>query len=150
MKIFMTILFVFGVFLSVSFAQDSTITTIKNGSLLLNVFGFANDEGKLRIALSDTKEDYTSEGSNFKTDIVPIKNKTAQSIFSDLPFGTYAIKIFHDENENGELDTNFLGIPSEDYGFSNNAKGSFGPASWEDAQFTFDKDSMNIQININE
>jgi len=48
--------------------------------------------------------------------------------------GQYAIKVFHDENANGELDINFLGIPKESYGFSNHARGRFGPPPFAEAR----------------
>lgn len=54
----------------------------------------------------------------------------------DLPDGTYAIGIFVDANDNNKMDKNFLGIPKEQYGFSNNAKARFGPPSFDDASFT--------------
>ena len=134
--------------ISASYAQDSTKTEQQIGNLILNITGFENNEGSVRIALANSKEDYQTDDEAFRAVIISISEKKAKQIFEDLPFGIYAIKTFHDENENGELDTNFLGIPSENYGFSNNAKGSFGPASWEDAKFSFDKDSMIIEINI--
>ena len=130
------------------FCQDSTKVATSIGELTLNITRFENDEGTVKIALSNSKEDYTKKGKAYRAESAPIQNKIAQYKFEDLPFGTYAIKIFHDENDNGELDTNFLGIPSENYGFSNNATGSFGPASWEDALFNFDKDSMEVEINM--
>jgi len=130
------------------FSQDSTEVVSKNGELTLNIVGIENDDGNVRIALSNSKEDYTNRGSAFRGITSKIQNNKAQIIFKELPFGTYAIKIFHDENDNGKLDTNFLGIPSEDYGFSNNAKGSFGPASWEDAQFEFNEEKKTIEIKI--
>jgi uncharacterized protein (DUF2141 family) len=51
----------------------------------------------------------------------------------ELPAGTYAIGIFHDANLNNRLDNFFFGIPREQYGFSNNARGFMGPPSFEDA-----------------
>ena len=57
----------------------------------------------------------------------------------DLAYGQYAIAVYHDKNKNGLLDTNMLGIPLEEYGFSNNARGRFGPASWSQAKFTVNK-----------
>ena len=57
-------------------------------------------------------------------------------VATDLPPGEYAIRIMHDVNGNDELDANFVGMPTEPYAFSNNAKGRFGPASWADASFT--------------
>ena len=52
-----------------------------------------------------------------------------------LPAGQYAVGIFHDVNLNNKMDNNFLGLPREQYGFSNNARALFGPPSFEDAAF---------------
>ena len=65
--------------------------------------------------------------------------------FKNLSEGDYAIKLYHDENDNGLLDTNLVGLPSEGYGFSNNA-GRYGPASYEVAKFAV---SQDVSININ-
>ena len=60
--------------------------------------------------------------------------------FENIPEGTYAVSIFHDENNNDKLDSNFIGIPKEDYGCSNNAKGFMGPPKWKDAKFELNSD----------
>ena len=65
----------------------------------------------------------------------------------ELPNGTYAIGIFVDANYNNEMDRNFFGVPKEQYGFSNDAKGSFGPPSFKDASFTVSGD-ISLQINL--
>ena len=65
----------------------------------------------------------------------------------DIPDGTYAIGIFIDTNDNNKMDKNFLGIPKEQYGFSNNAKARFGPPSFEDASFIL-KDSLSLSITL--
>ena len=65
----------------------------------------------------------------------------------ELPNGTYAIGIFVDTNYNNEMDRNFFGVPKEQYGFSNDAKGSFGPPSFKDASFTVSGD-MRLKINL--
>lgn len=59
----------------------------------------------------------------------------------DLRPGTYALSVIHDENENDKLDTNFIGIPKEAFGFSNNPRIYFGPPSFEKASFELNKDS---------
>ena len=64
-----------------------------------------------------------------------------------LPAGTYAIGIFVDANYNNEMDRNFFGVPIEQYGFSNNAKGSFGPPSFKDASFTITGD-LSLRIDL--
>jgi uncharacterized protein (DUF2141 family) len=50
-----------------------------------------------------------------------------------VPKGTWAVLVYQDENENGELDRNLLGIPKENYGFSRDAAGRFGPPSFDEA-----------------
>ena len=53
----------------------------------------------------------------------------------ELPAGQYAVGIFHDVNLNNKMDNNFLGLPKEQYGLSNNARALFGPPACEDAAF---------------
>ena len=65
----------------------------------------------------------------------------------DIPKGVYTIGIFVDVNLNNKMDTNFVGIPKEQYGFSNNAKGFMGPPSFEDASFTVDG-ATSLQIDL--
>ena len=59
----------------------------------------------------------------------------ATLVFEDLTAGTYAVSVIYDKNSNGELDTNFLGIPKELIAMSNNAKGRFGPPGFEKTRF---------------
>ena len=67
----------------------------------------------------------------------------------NLPTGIYGIQVMHDENGNGELDANLLGIPKEPWGFSNNAKGRFGPPTWDDVSFTIDAEPVVQAISLN-
>ena len=65
----------------------------------------------------------------------------------ELPPGTYAIGIFHDANLNNRLDNYFFGVPREQYGFSNNARGFMGPPSFEDAAFLVEgKTEISISL----
>ena len=65
----------------------------------------------------------------------------------ELPPGTYAIGIFHDANLNNRLDNYFFGVPREQYGFSNNARGFMGPPSFEDAAFSVEgKTEISISL----
>jgi uncharacterized protein (DUF2141 family) len=108
------------------------------GSLTVIVSGLSNNKGKVRIAVSDSKQNYDTKGVEpFRRVVSTITNLTAQAVFEQLPFGEYAVKVIHDENGNGKLDTNPLGIPKEDYAFSGKPAGWFGPPSWENANFRF-------------
>lgn len=75
-----------------------------------------------------------------------VTGRSVRVFFPDLAPGRYAVKLFHDENNNGKLDANMLGIPVEDYGFSNGG-GRFGPPSFDDAAFDL-RDDMTITIRL--
>jgi uncharacterized protein (DUF2141 family) len=101
------------------------------------------------IALFNSEENYTENGNKFRRTKSVISDSKVEWIIEDLPYGEYAIKLYHDENENGKMDRNMMGIPKEDYAFSNNAKGSFGPADYEDAKFEFVKSGQKQEITLN-
>lgn len=69
-------------------------------------------------------------------------------VFRDLPAGDYAFAVFHDANANGKLDKNMLGIPTEDYAFSNNALGKMGPPSFEQARFTLPAAGATVRVSL--
>ncbi|MBN1250670.1 MAG: DUF2141 domain-containing protein, partial [Bacteroidales bacterium] len=77
-----------------------------------------------------------------------IINKQCVFIINNLKSGKYSIIYFHDENENEKLDTNWLGIPREGYGFSNNASSKFGPPPIKDRLFDINK-NIKIILTIN-
>ena len=68
--------------------------------------------------------------------------------FSNLPNGTYAVSVYHDENDNGRLDANVLGIPKEGVGASNDAKAHFGPPNFNDAKFVVERKPQVLIIHI--
>ena len=69
-------------------------------------------------------------------------------VFRNLTAGEYAVSVIYDEDMDGELDTGFMRIPTEQIGFSNNAKGRFGPASYEDAKFLVSSPNSAITIQL--
>ena len=70
--------------------------------------------------------------------VIKVRHTQARCDFADIPPGTYALAVIHDENSNGKLDTNWLGIPTEGYGFSNDAKALLGAPSFAAASFAYD------------
>ena len=137
-------------FLMASFVpgSDAQKDAKQIGQLTVVIRGLESDEGKVKIGLFDSKESYSSGEKPFRGFLVAINDKKAECTFKEILYGTYAIKVYQDKNVNGELDTNFIGIPKEPYGFSNNARGRFGPAKWDDAQFFFTAESMSIEITV--
>lgn len=77
-----------------------------------------------------------------------IESNSIEFSFKGLGKGIYAVSIYQDENSNGKLDTNLLGIPTEPYAFSNNATGVFGPPSFEQCQFEILGGSQEIHISL--
>ena len=129
------------------FPQDAD-SLIGSGKLTIVIKGFESDIGNCRFALDNTKEVYESEDSVWIGKEFPIINKEVTITIDSLKFGTYAIRVYQDKNKNKKLDTNILGIPTENYGFSNNASGWFGPPSWDRAKFIFNKPKITIHIDI--
>ena len=118
------------------------------GKIKVIVTGFENDIGNCRFAIDNSKYVYEREDTVWIGKVLPIVNKQVIVVIDSLEYGEYAVRVFHDENKNEIVDTNILGIPTEDYGYSNNASGWFGPPSWEKAKFIFNKPEMTIEIEV--
>jgi Uncharacterized protein conserved in bacteria len=114
------------------------------GVLTVRVVGLESDKGTVRIELTTAKS-YGGTG-NVRLAERPIQNRTARWTLDDVPHGTYAVALYHDQNSNDELDTNVLGRPQEPYGFSNDARGTMGPPDFEEAAFTLSSDSLSLTI----
>lgn len=108
-------------------------------SVTLDISFTKFNKGRILIALYDSEESYMKE--IYKSGEVLVKNNKAKLIFHSLKKGTYAFSFFHDLNDNKKLDTNFLGIPKEPYGFSNNKKGRFGPPKFSEVALEINKNS---------
>ena len=119
----------------------------KTGTLLILVKGFASTEGQLMVALYNTQEEFMSE-KPYKGSIMKISANEELVRFEDVPYGDYAVAAIHDINGDGKLDKNMLGIPTEGYGFSNNALGKYGPPEWIKASFVFDERDEARIINL--
>ncbi len=94
--------------------------------------------GKVMVALCPGKESFDRE-KGCLTKMLDARVKPLRAVFTELPPGQHAIKAYHDVNANGKLDTNWMGIPTEPYGFGNDARGSFGPPSFEQSAVTVDR-----------
>jgi len=85
--------------------------------------------GKMAIQLLDEK------GDVYKEFWIPVTSRTLTLAVDDLPKGDYALKFFHDANNNGKMDKNWMGIPTEAFGFSNDAKVFMGPPDLKEMLF---------------
>ncbi|MCU6499216.1 DUF2141 domain-containing protein [Rugamonas sp. A1-17] len=101
--------------------------------LKIVVNGVASANGTIMVALYNSAETYQQKP--FRATAALAVAGTTQIEFKDLPAGDYAFSLFHDANGNGKMDANLVGIPTEDYAFSNNAMGKYGPPKFEAARF---------------
>ena len=147
-KILIGCVFLLIIFLSKVIAQGLQKENVETGTLKLMISGFDIDKGHAKIALCNSEEDFKRPDNTFRSFNAIIKNGKSEWAFSDLPFGTYAVKVYHDENSNGNLDKNAFGVPKEKFGFSSNARATFGPPAYERAQFTFNTTDMTVCIRI--
>ncbi len=137
-------LIIFGT-LSLSFF--SAQSTEEAGTIIVQMKEFRNNEGLARITLFNQEKGFPDQYQLALTyGSSPVQDSASQFIFQDILYGDYAIGVFHDEDADGKLNTNFLGIPREGIGVSNNATGSFGPPKFEDCLFIVDKDTVLLSI----
>jgi uncharacterized protein (DUF2141 family) len=132
------ILFLFSQFLHAQIASGQDIT--------VKINNLDNNKGKVLVAIYDSKDSFLNK--RFKGTMSKINDNSCEVTFKNIPKGVYAISLFHDENDNNKMDSNFLGIPNEDYGCSNNASGFMGPPKWEDAKFEVKDKSITQTITL--
>lgn len=123
-----TLIFTIGITCVLAQAADLTIT----------VKGVRNADGAVFLAIYDSDKSFMKVPQAKTTRRLNASKGDLKIVIHDLPAGKYAIATYHDENGNGKLDSNALGIPEEGYGFSNDARGTAGPPKFPEAAFDFD------------
>jgi uncharacterized protein (DUF2141 family) len=116
-------------------------------SVATNVIEFEthnrNDKGVVRCGLFNSESKWLKDA--FRPSIVKVTNKTARCVFKEVPAGVYGISAFHDEDEDGKLNTNIVGYPIEEYCSSNNARNMFSAPSWKDAKFNYKGGTVRLR-----
>jgi uncharacterized protein (DUF2141 family) len=119
-----------------------------SGSVEISMVGFKSDDGQALVALFLDPRGWPDEiGPAFAAEVVPIMGGEAAALVEVVPAGPFAVSVFHDLNGDRELDADVLGIPSEAYGFSADARNTFGPPSFEEARLDLAADETK-QITI--
>ncbi len=122
-------------------------TSVQADDLEITISRIDSAEGHLMVQVL-TEAAFKGKASASESARLAAQTGTVSLNVESLAPGEYAVRVMHDENDNGELDTNLIGIPREPWGFSNNAVGSFGPPGWKDVRFTLDG-SHSITIDLN-
>jgi uncharacterized protein (DUF2141 family) len=116
----------------------------------VKILNIRNSRGTVACALFDSAQGFPEEYLRMATNvmIIKVRKDQARCDFEDIPPGTYAMAVVHDENMNGKLDTNFLGIPREGYGFSNDAKGPLGAPPFSAASFPYNGQNIELTMSL--
>jgi uncharacterized protein (DUF2141 family) len=112
------------------------------------VDGLRNDKGMVRCGLYASATGFREPGKELKGVAVPIAGGKATCVFTDMTPGSYAVAVFHAENNETQLETGTFGRPKQGYGFSRDAKGSFGPPSFDAAAYKYAGGSSVWPVHI--
>jgi len=127
---------------AVVLASVPLLAASSGGRVTIEIDGFRSDAGRAYVALHASPAGFPgADGSAARTADTPIAGGRATVALDGIAPGTYAVAVVHDENANGKLDTNVLGIPTEGVGASNGAQGRFSAARFDDAKFTVSADT---------
>jgi len=116
-------------------------------NLELTVDNIKKEQGQLLISIYNKASDFPIDGKEFKLIIVETINKAGTTINVDLQNGEYAIALLHDVNSDGECNFNFIGIPTEGYGFSKNVRPILKAPNFEETKFHLNENT-SMKINL--
>jgi uncharacterized protein (DUF2141 family) len=124
---------------------SASACTLAQGSLTVTVKNIKESKGNIRVGLFTSEEKFLKDAVEGK--VVKATGTEVTVEFKNLKSGDYGLSVIHDENENGELDTNLIGMPKEGFAFGNNSMGTFGPPPFEKAKVSI-KDKSNVTQSI--
>jgi uncharacterized protein (DUF2141 family) len=123
-----------------------TIQARAQSNLEITVKNIKEQKGSIRVGLFSNEDDFLKKAVFGK--VVKADATEVTVVFENLTPGEYGISVVHDENGNGDLDKNFVGIPKEGFAFGNNAMGSFGPPDFQKAKIKMEDKPQKQVINL--
>ncbi len=115
--------------------------------LIVRIEGIKDVTGHMQIGLYNNDESFPKVDEEFERFYIPVDSISVIYKIENLLEGYYAIAIYHDKNSNKKIDKNFIGIPKERYGFSNNVRPRFSAPSFEKTKIFIDRDT-NTSIKL--
>jgi len=116
-------------------------------TIIIKVAGLHSGKGQVRIAVFNSSETWLGEHPLYSSTI-KVDSQSVTWKLDDVPYGDYGIAAFHDENSNGKMDKNLVGVPKEPYGFSNNLTVILRAPKWERAKIPIRNPTTEISIEI--
>ena len=131
-------------------AEESPATSVtpnQFGCIIVHITDIIKPDGILGVSLYNSKKGFPGKHEHaYANQLKKITSTEDKVVFNNIPYGTYAVSIMHDENSNGKLDTNFFGIPKEGVGVSNNPKIGMGGPKFKDSVFSLDKNELELTV----
>ena len=123
---------------------------VSGATLTLVISDVRSDVGALNIGIYDNKNDWLGSSTVQKRSLTVLENNVGGVVTTSFEVepGEYAISVHHDDNDNGKMDTNFIGIPTEPTGLSNGAVPKFGPPKYKDAAFLVGNEDLEMPIKL--
>jgi uncharacterized protein (DUF2141 family) len=118
--------------------------------IVARITNVRNDRGVCQVCLFNNAASFTGEnGTPVQCVQTPVKNGISEALFENIAAGVYAVMVFHDANANKKLDQNFIGIPKEGYGASQNKLPFASAPSFDENKFTVpDKTTTTLRIRL--
>ncbi|ASQ90426.1 hypothetical protein CHL67_05360 [Prosthecochloris sp. GSB1] len=121
----------------------------ETGQLSIRIKNFRNATGYVAIALFNSEEGFPGDSERaFALAGTELRGTEFECILENIPFGTYALSVLHDENRNRKMDKTWIGKPKEGFGTSNNPRFRFGPPGFDESRFTLDADEVALEIDM--
>jgi len=117
------------------------------GMVIVTITGLRSEKGQVKIAMFSSAETWLGDSTKYNTTI-DVDAPAVSWKINDVPYGDYGIAVFHDQNKNGKMDKNFLGMPQEAYGFSNNLRVVLGPPKWDKSKFAVKGATTEVAIAV--
>lgn len=114
----------------------ASLFTFSQEKITLTITNIRNSHGTIKWVIHKDASHFTTKSGYVDAGSKPARTGSIKISIDDIPDGNYAISIFHDENNNSNLDTNLVGLPKEGFGFSRNPKIYFGPPKYKECVFT--------------
>lgn len=135
-----------------TFITNGANSAGQHGNIEVHISCFGSDRGVARFMLFDDESAYLKDKFNgltaFKIGTASIKSTEANFVFTNVPYGEYAIKVFHDPDKTGLLAKNKLGGAKSEYGYSNNVRATFGTPNFESAKFALQNSEIYVNIEV--
>ena len=139
------LLFVFSVY---TFLSLVLLPEEKSGKLILEIKNITEEQGTIWVGIYDSPSTFMVKEKSIVEGVKVNQSGAMEIPFESLPFGSYAIALFHDLNNNGELDRNVLGIPSEPFAFSKPPKSKWRVPKFKEISFDFYAKDQRLETNL--